>query len=191
MSRWLQFLFTSDIHSLSAEDQKKIYTEFYVMMYPMVYSYIKNHASVEDVIQDSFIKAVQKAEQLDELDSAEAWLRTLTRRNALNYLIRYKKFSNELTAETACHIRESSQAYVAASVDEQIQTKLLIEAITEYTNRMNPNYRTALDLRWNHGLSYEEIANQMNISLSAVRQMLFRARNEIKKKLSDEWHIEE
>ena len=60
MMKSLREIFNSDFNTLDKGMQEQIYKEFYLLVYPMINFILRDHAAAEDIIQESFLRAVQK-----------------------------------------------------------------------------------------------------------------------------------
>ncbi|MNN83992.1 RNA polymerase sigma factor [compost metagenome] len=61
------------------------------------------------------------------------------------------------------------------------------EAIMNHLYTLKPEYKTMVEYRWKLGMSYKEIAEELDLCENIVRQRLFRTREGIKKMLFKEW----
>ncbi|MVO98008.1 MULTISPECIES: RNA polymerase sigma factor [Paenibacillus] len=192
MSKHMIHLFTSNYYELDNALQEKIYKEFHVMVYPSIYFILQDHNLVEDIIQESFLRAIRKAPQLKETDKYESWLKKLTRNVTLNYLQKHKRNRNELDSEITLTVRESAPAYEtgATPLEKEVELKLMQEAIIHYVNQLTPAYRQILAMKWLQNMSYKEMAEEMNVTEGVIRQRLYRAREAIRQKLLEEWDFQ-
>ncbi|MGG1517385.1 RNA polymerase sigma factor [Paenibacillus oryzisoli] len=184
-------IFCSDFYSLEKSIQERIYKEFYVLVYPMINFILRDHGAVEDIIQESFLRAVQKAPMLDEIEKYESWLKRLARNVTLNHLRKHQRNRNELETESSLHLFEAAPAgdYLS-SLAHAVEMKAMREAIVTYINELNPAYRQIIAMKWILNLSYKEMASELGVTEGVVRQRLFRARDAIKQKLLKEWGAE-
>lgn len=188
MPNHLTLLFTSDFYSLPTHLQKEVYHDFYKLVYPLVYFIVKDHQAAEDIIQESFLRAIHKSLQLQDLDKLEVWLKALARSVTLNYLRKFKRARNELDGEDVLFSENSAAGY-ATPIENEVEAKMMREAICRYVSVLKPEYRQLIAMRWNEQLTYKEMAAAMNTSEGVVRQKLFRAREAVKIKLEEEWGI--
>lgn len=184
----LRELFNSDFNTLDTSKQEEIYKEFYLLVYPMINFILRDHAAVEDIIQESFLRAIHKASLLTEIDKYESWLKRLTRNVTLNHLRKHKRHRDELETEILLGIQEASPASeYATAPDVEVEMKVMREALIAYINQLNPAYRQIIAMKWIHHLSYKEMANELCVTEGVVRQRLFRARDAIKEKFLTDW----
>ncbi|MEC0232097.1 RNA polymerase sigma factor [Paenibacillus alba] len=171
--------------------QEQIYQEFYIFVYPMIYFILRDHAGVEDIIQESFLRAVRKAPLLQEIDKYESWVKKLTRNVTLNHLRKHKRNRDELETELLLSMKESAPtSEYLVSLDKEVELKLMREAIITYINQLSPAYRQIIAMKWIHNLSYKDMANELGVTEGVVRQRLFRARDVIKQRLLEEWEAD-
>lgn len=181
-------IFSSDFYTLDKSEQEQVYQEFYLLVYPMIYFILRDHAAVEDIIQESFLRAVRKAPLLTEIDKYESWVKKLTRNVTLNHLRKHKRNRDELEAELRLCIKEAAPtSEYLVPLDQEVELKLMREAIITYINQLSPSYRQIIAMKWIHNLSYKDMANELGVTEGVVRQRLFRARDVIKQRLLEEW----
>jgi RNA polymerase sigma-70 factor (ECF subfamily) len=188
MSKYLIELFTNDFYTLDKGLQEQVYQEYYLLVYPTIYFILRDHAGVEDIIQESFLRAVRKAPTLKEKDKYEGWIKKLTRNVTLNHLRKYKRNRDELEAEGVFIIKESAPAAEkSVPLEKEVELKIMREAIVTYINELSPSYRQIIAMKWIHNLSYKEMAGELGVSEGVIRQRLYRAREAIRQKLLEEW----
>ncbi|MBO9607605.1 MAG: RNA polymerase sigma factor [Paenibacillaceae bacterium] len=189
MSSHLHNLFAAEFDSLPATTQQDVYQEFYHLVYPMVRFIMKDHGATEDIIQEAFLRAIRKASQLQEQEKVASWLKTLTRNVAFNYLRKWRKSRGELDSDEVFESIEAALSVHEMPIEQEVETKMMEEAITRYIHQLKPEYRQILEMRLVHHLSYKEMAATLNVKEGMIRHKLHRAREEIKNKLQKEWNI--
>jgi RNA polymerase sigma-70 factor (ECF subfamily) len=190
MSKHLILLFASEFHTLSNEQQLGVYKDFYVLVYPMVYFIVKDHGVTEDIMQEAFLRAVNKSDQLLDWDKMDGWLKTLTRNVTLNFLQKVKRNREELEAEEVLDIREIGVTSSSSiPIEQEVETKIMEESIVHYLGNLKPEYRQIFEMRWLRHMSYKEMASALNVSEGIIKQRLFRAREAIKQKIDDDWSV--
>ncbi len=70
--------------------------------------------------------------------------------------------------------------------DDAFQKRQLIQTVQNALDRLPPEQKTAIFLARYEGMSYQEIAETMAISLAAVKSLLFRAHESLKKSLASQ-----
>jgi len=165
-----QLLLTTHFFSLDSTLQAEVYRQFYRLVYPEVIQLTKDHAATEDIIQESFWKAITKPPRHVDPIAIKGWIRKVSKHTTLNYLRKMKRSQVILDIENVGHPEYS--------IDGQMTIKLLwVQIVSE----LNPEYRKLLEYRYIRGLSYSEIAHEVGITEGAVRQKLARLRIRIKR----------
>lgn len=191
LSKYFILLLTTDIILLDSSVQKKIYDEFYRLVYPMVIYMLKDHSATEEVIHEAFIRAIRNPPKIIEEDKLKVWLKTVTRNATYDYLRKYNRMRDELVSESVFNNEVLSLQGTDTAVDEQVEFKLMKEAIKQYIEALKPEYRQIIEMKWKKEMAYQEIAEELDVTVGTVRQRLYRAREAIKKRLAKEWGIEE
>ena len=144
----------------------------------VLYPYAKREISVEDLVQETFLKAYDKLETFNPDYRFKTWLMTIANNLGVDTLRRRREtveFNPDL------HGVSSSQGPEARIVDAD-RYRSLQEAILE----LPETYSVPLILRYTEEMSYAEIAETMGITTSAVKSRLFRARNMLGESLEGE-----
>jgi RNA polymerase sigma-70 factor, ECF subfamily len=140
-----------------------------------------NDAQAEDIAQEVFVRAYEHFADLRSSATAGGWLKTVATNLALNYLNRYRKrwrlFSEMRPAATE---EDSSAAEIEWEVPDTLLEDLDVEqrrVLIDGALRGLPDHqRLPLVLYHFEGLSYQEIAVRLHISLTKVKTDIRRAR---------------
>ena len=147
--------------------------------------YLGDQNDVQDVSQETFIKAYRAIPNFRGESAFYTWLYRIAVNTAKNHLVSKSRrppnidvdiddgeFQNNSAVLTD---NESPQASLATSQMEQV--------IFRSIENLPSELRIAVTLREFDGLSYEEIAKIMNCPVGTVRSRIFRAREAIEKKI--------
>ena len=147
---------------------------------------IKNTSEVEDVAQETFIKALRAIQQFRGDSAFYTWLYRIAVNTAKNHLFSKGKRPITLSELSKNEDSESYDAIDAVS-NESPEGNLaglqIAEAVNNAVNKLPEELSTAVILREMDGLSYEEIAEVMNCPIGTVRSRIFRAREAIAQEL--------
>lgn len=142
----------------------------------------------EDIAQEVFLKAYENFGHLQTSPSAGGWLKTVARNMSLNHVFRYRKrwrmFSElrrEGSDEHEPDVEFAMPDDVLAGVDAGVRHGLIEDAMQHLPER----HRVPLALYHFEELSYEEIAEQLGVSLAKVKTDIFRARAALAKLLAE------
>ncbi len=149
----------------------------------LCFRYVGNQEDAEEVAQDVFIRLYKAAHRYQP----RAKLSTLLYRIAVNLSlnrIRDRKAKRWVSWEH--HRREDEKKPLSSETsqpDTVLENKERQQMIRSVIDSLPPNQRTAVILKRYHDLSYEEIADIMRCSVSAVEARLHRAKQNLKKQL--------
>ena len=147
---------------------------------------IKNTSEVEDVAQETFIKAFRAIQQFRGDSAFYTWLYRIAVNTAKNHL--FSKGKRPITLSELAK-NEDSESYdvIDAVSNESPEGNLaglqIAEAVNNAVGKLPEELSTAVILREMDGLSYEEIAEVMNCPIGTVRSRIFRAREAIAQEL--------
>lgn len=131
----------------------------------------------EDMAQETFWRAYQRLATFDVCRPFGPWIRRVAANVCLNHLEHSRREALPLDEDTVGlpgPMRGPEELHEARELGEQIR-----EALLELT----PRGRLAIELRHFEGLSYEEIALDLGMTLSEVKSQLYRARRALARRL--------
>ena len=147
---------------------------------------VRDQAEVEDVVQESFIKAYRALPNFRGDSAFYTWLYRIGINTAKNYLVsmgRRPQISHDVEIEDAENFEDAEELRTAETPETEMMTKEIAKTVNETMMSLPDELRTAITLRELEGLSYEEIATLMNCPIGTVRSRIFRARETIAVKL--------
>src|SRR5438093_12213053 len=142
------------------------------------------NSDVEDIAQQVFIRVWKSARRYVPRAKFTTWLLKITRNLVFNELRRVKRHAHvPLQPEPGAEdppLKDETQPTPDASLLERELQRTIEEAILQLPEAQ----RMALVLRRYEQLSYEQIAEVLDLSVPAVKSVLFRARTELRLRLS-------
>lgn len=148
--------------------------------------FIRDHAEVEDVTQEAFIKAYRALPSFRGESAFYTWLYRIGINTAKNYLVaqgRRAPTSTEFDADEAESFEDADQLRDINTPESLLQSKQIGQTVNAAVDALPEELRTAIVLREIEGMSYEEIAEAMNCPIGTVRSRIFRAREAVALKL--------
>lgn len=147
----------------------------------IVSRYIKDFDEVNDVVQETFIKAYRALKNFRGESAFYTWLYRIAVNTAKNYLVARNRRPPSFDVEV-----EDAEYYGGSENLRDVDTPegvLFKEELQEVIDRsiagLPEDLRTAVTLREFEGLSYEEIADVMECPVGTVRSRIFRAREAV------------
>jgi len=147
----------------------------------------QNREDAEDVLQETFLKAYQHLDQFQGQSKFYTWIVRIAVNQALMKL-RKRKSDRSVSLDETIDTGEDTVAREIAAWDEnpeqQYGREELNQILTSAVDGLTPIYRAVFVLRDVDGLSTEETAEALELSVPAVKSRLLRARLQLRDKLT-------
>lgn len=143
-------------------------------VYQLAYRFLGDPNEAEDIAQETFLRLYRAADRYQP----RASLRTYLFRIAKNLCI---DFLRKKRPEPMEHIPETMDL---DSPQDQLERAQSIQIILNSIEALPEHQRMAILLRHNSGLRYQEIADVMEVTVSAVESLLVRARKTLRQRLA-------
>lgn len=187
MQTSLLLLLGSNFHRLNSSLQEQIYREFYHFLYSPIRYMVGDHATTEDIIHDTFLMTLRKSPTVESEEHLRAWIKVVSRNLTFSYMRKHKKIAKDVVLDDELAHTYSLGSIAATSVEKEVEVRSLEATVREHMKGLKPDQRTVIELKWKKGLSYKEIATEIDDTENAVRRKLHRARVYLKKKLRMDW----
>ncbi len=159
--------------------QKAMYDYFASKMLGVCMRYAKDRAEAEDMLQESFIKIFQNLHTYRGEGNFEGWVRRVVVFNAINlYKHRVRHFKEDLD------VRDYDAKY-----DDDVVSKISVKEILAFVQQMPDGYRLIFNLYAVEGFTHKEISEQLGIAIGTSKSQYSRARDWMKKVLSQHYEI--
>lgn len=161
---------------MSLEEYTHMIMPFKNKLYRQSLRILGNMAEAEDVVQEVLIKLWKNKDELEKYNSVEALCMRMTRNLSIDKL-RSKHKRVEALPEYADFESKDSSPYRKAELKDTVdQVKKMVAQLPE-------KQRLVFQLRDMDGLTYQEIADTLEISMQQVKVYIFRARKKIRLQL--------
>ena len=165
-------------HHLVIAHQKRIYC--------VVRRIVQNHHDSEDVVQETFLRALRYIAQLKETDRFGSWLSRIAVNLALDY--KQEKFRNEAVSING-DLPPNSKELVDKKSEELPIHSLQADEIRIHLDlallKLSQKHRIAFTLFHQNGMCMKEIAEIMDRPETTVRTLVFRAVRNLRRELKD------
>ena len=159
-------------------------------VYNTCISFVRNADDADDLTQDTFIEIYNSIHKFRADARLSTWIYRIAVNKSLEFLrkMKRKKRSGFLVWITGSDSQPEFQIpdfnHPGIQAEKKEQAKILFAAI----EKLPENQKIAFMLHKTEDLSYEEIAEVMNKSLSSVESLMHRAKNNLKKILAAYYH---
>jgi RNA polymerase sigma-70 factor (ECF subfamily) len=173
----------SDFNALIKEQPQKaielLFNEYYVKLCTHVNTILKNKNVAEDIVQEVMMEIWRMKDNINVSSSVEAYLKRACRNKSLNYIR-----SQKMNFEDIDSAEELSSDYI--SVEDSIAVDNLQEKINTAIDSLPEKCRLVFMLSRIEGLSYLEIAEQLQISPKTVENQISKALKILRESVYDE-----
>ncbi|WP_042347647.1 RNA polymerase sigma factor [Bacillus massiliigorillae] len=139
--------------------------------------------NAEDIVQTTFYKAIENMVHL-EVNNLSAWLFKVSIHQFYDKCRRNQRYPK---------VNINHEAFIHYFIQEETSEDILLlkelhGEVQSILNELKPSFKNLLILKYDLGLSYEEISSLLDMKVETIRTSLYRARKEFGKKWSE--HIE-
>jgi RNA polymerase sigma-70 factor (ECF subfamily) len=147
---------------------------------------VRDQSEIEDIVQDSFIKAYRAINNFRGDSAFYTWLYRIGINTAKNHLVKLgkrPKAMNDFEIEDIENFEDAPDLRHHETPESTMMSSEIITAVNQTIEALPIELKEAISLREMDGLSYEEISELMNCPIGTVRSRIFRAREAIAEKL--------
>ncbi len=166
----------------------EIVNEYEEYVYNYALKMLKVREDAEDVLQETFLSVVKAIQSFKGQSRLSTWIYKIATNAVLMKLRSGKRIFESLDDDTVNLSRdyEAFDRSFSQSPYEIVKNKDIVEKIMNHLDELPPKLRSVFVLRDLENFSTREIADLLNMSSSAVKTNLMRARIILRDKLADE-----
>ncbi len=148
-------------------------------VYFMLLKMVNNKDDADDLTIEAFGKAFKRLNQYTPTYAFSTWLFKIASNNCIDFIRRKKMvtfsidrtFENEEGGKMSIDIKADE-----LNPEEDMVKKQKVKLMHDVVDKLKPRYRVLVELRYFEELSYEEIADKLELPIGTVKAQLFRAR---------------
>jgi RNA polymerase sigma-70 factor (ECF subfamily) len=154
-------------------------------IFAIISRFIRDHAEVQDVAQDAFVKAYRALPNFRGDSAFYTWMYRIAINTAKNYLVARNRRppASDVDVDEAEFFSGNDAMKEMNTPEHNLLRDELQATIDQAIRDLPEDLRTAVTLREMEGLSYEDIASIMDCPVGTVRSRIFRAREAIDKRI--------
>lgn len=166
MQRKINYTVAEYVRSFQLGEEKGFsffFREYYPSLCYFSFQIIKDRSATEEIAGDALMKLWERHENFDNLQSIKSFLYTATRNASINW-IRQRKRSIQREKEIL-YLGEETEDSI---IEKLIETEIYREIFT-MLNTLPPKCRKIFTMLFIEGKNYEQIAEELNLSISTIR----------------------
>lgn len=168
--------YTGEEEFMEKDILKQLYQKYRKEIYLYLYSLCKNSSLAEDLLQETFLKALLSLP--DDHTNMRAWLYLVARNLFFNY---YRREKEKVPLGEVQQIQNTASQEVLEGILKEEKNRLLYQAMNELEERK----REILLMQYFGGLSQKEIAAILKMTPENVRVLSYRAKRELRTYMED------
>ena len=143
-------------------------------VFNLAYRMLNNAGEAEEAAQEAFVRAYTRLDSYDPAHKFSTWMLSITSNYCIDVIRKRRaimlSLDEPLPPHPALHSDKTAGLEAQTLMNEQQQ---MVQTLLQ---ELPDDYRQTVVLRYWHDLSYEEIADLMHTTVSAIKSRLFRAR---------------
>lgn len=169
---------------VKADDQKafgELFFRYYPLLCAFVSRYLPDDAKTEELVQEVFVRIWEKRREISITASVKSYLFRAVKNEVINRL------EHEKTEQK--FLEKSRRAALVAPDEQQLPEVDLLQKIEKAIEALPPKRQEIFRLSREAGLSYREIAAQLNLSVKTVEAQMGLALKQLRDSLKDYRHL--
>ena len=142
-----------------------IYERYSKRLYGFILRYIKKNEDAEELVQEVFVKIWESRDKIDAYSSFEAFLFTIAYNTTISLL--RKRTTEKKYLE---HLKSLQQPADSPDIIDEMQFNELNDRLKLLLNELTPRQKEIFHLSREEGLSHDEIAKRLDISVNTVKK---------------------
>lgn len=174
--------FFTKLKKRNTEAFHRLYEEFKVPLFSLIFAIIKDRDRTADIIQETFIKVIKNIQQLEDIKKIKYWIFRIAVNLTMNILKRDKRLSyagDDLEAIADQFVGEEYPRYKDEGFEE------LYYNVSLEVARLPLKHRVVFIMKYIRNLKETEIAEILGIPVGTVKSRLNVARNKIKNSIEN------
>lgn len=154
----------------------------------MILKMIHNRDDAEDLTMVAFGKAFNNIQNYTEDFGFSTWLFRIATNNCIDFIRKKKLQTTSIDQPTRASDGEVAPIAVkdkTSTPEESIIKEQRAQKMRDVLQKLDPKYRQLIEYRYFEELSYDEIAEKMDLPLGTVKAQLFRAKDMLFQKMKD------
>lgn len=152
-------------------------------LYNMALRYAGNQYDAEDLVQETFFIGLKKFDHLRDENKIKSWLFTLLKNTYLKYRRQNGHSQSTVFDEGQDYISTLENTIEQIDVIKAYEKKIESDHIQQILDELPDKHKTPLLLYYMSGLSYQEIAETLDLPIGTIMSRLSRGKQTLKKKL--------
>ncbi len=159
----------------------ELVNKYYKPVHALAWRKVQDFHIAEDITQETFLKAYKNLSTLKEPQSFVSWLYVITTNRCNTYLAKKRLWTQSLEDTDNTELEKATYSNYVIAEKERDMAETQREVVKKLLAKLQESDRTVITLYYLGGMTYEEISKFLGVSVSAIKNRLYRARQFLKK----------
>ena len=150
-------------------------------VHALVWRKIGDFHIAEDITQDTFLKAYQRLSTLKKPQRFASWLYVIAANHCSTWLRKKRLWTQSLEETNSAQLKKATYSGYVIEENERMTEETQREIVKKLLAKLQESERTVITLYYLGEMTYEEISEFLGVSVAAIKNRLYRARNRLKK----------
>jgi len=143
-------------------------------------SLASNKEDVNDLLQDTYLKAFSNREKFDPSTNLKAWTYTIMKNTFINNYRKLRRTNTIMDDSKESYLLNNNQKLALADTESQYFRSEIMHAIRQLDEEQRIPFEKHIE-----GLKYKEIAEEMNLPIGTVKSRIFLTRQKLSQNLKE------
>ncbi|WP_018692204.1 RNA polymerase sigma factor [Algicola sagamiensis] len=162
----------------------RLLQQYQSRIFSFIQQRVKHREDVEDLVQDTLVQVQKSIGSFQHKSNFSTWVLGIALNLTRNHFNRSAQYKYDFGTEDELAIMEGDEA-----PEESISSDQKMAAVADAIEQLPHKLREALVLTCIENLSYEDAAQQLNVSVCNLKSRLFRARKHLRQTLGDSFEL--
>ncbi|AWW28780.1 RNA polymerase sigma-70 factor [Echinicola strongylocentroti] len=155
----------------------EIYRYYRIPIIRFAVSILKDEIEAENIFHEVFLKMISRRDKINPSMNFSSYIITAVKNEVFDYFNRVKK-DQQLKEQFWNNIQKHS-------VDDQVEKEAHLEQLEKLVGQLSPKRKRVLEMNIFEKKSYQEIANELAISINTVKNQLIKAKALIRQEMDN------
>ena len=159
-----------------------LYERYGRLTYSIILRVVRNEASAEDLLQETFLRVWNRVQAFDQAKGALGpWILTVARNRAIDHLRSLQGHG----AESAFELETMEHPALFENLESEIMNIDRIKVLKAAFTKLTPNQRVVIELAYYEGLSQTEMSERLKQPLGTVKTWVRTALQALREELGE------
>ena len=159
----------------------ELVNKYHKSVHALAWRKVQDFHIAEDITQETFLKAYQRLSSLKEPHSFASWLYVIATNHCKTWLSKKRLRTQSLEDTDSAELEKAAYSSYVSAENERASVEAQREVVKKLLAKLQESDRTVITLYYLGGMTYEEISRFLGVSVSAIKNRLYRARQHLKK----------